>query len=52
MFSTDYPHAHFEGTSALPHALAGARAAKVLAGNALATYARLSPQPAGGEAPR
>jgi uncharacterized protein len=52
MFSTDYPHAHFEGTNVLPPALAGARAAKVLAGNALATYARLSPQPAGGEVPR
>jgi hypothetical protein len=44
LFSTDYPHGHFEGTSALPHALSGSVAAKVLAGNALATYPRLRPQ--------
>ncbi|MBO0765631.1 MAG: amidohydrolase [Hyphomicrobiaceae bacterium] len=49
LFSTDYPHAHFAGTNALPRALAGAHAAKVLADNALATYARLRPQPAGEE---
>jgi predicted TIM-barrel fold metal-dependent hydrolase len=44
LFSTDYPHAHFEGTNALPRALAGSVAAKVLAENALATYPRLRPQ--------
>jgi predicted TIM-barrel fold metal-dependent hydrolase len=44
LFSTDYPHAHFEGTDALPEALAGSVAEKVLAGNALATYPRLRQQ--------
>jgi predicted TIM-barrel fold metal-dependent hydrolase len=44
LFSTDYPHGHFEGTSALPQALAGSIAAKVLAENALATYPRLRQQ--------
>jgi predicted TIM-barrel fold metal-dependent hydrolase len=45
MFSTDYPHAHFEGTRALPGVLAQRLGAKVLAENALATYTRLRPQP-------
>jgi predicted TIM-barrel fold metal-dependent hydrolase len=45
LFSTDYPHAHFEGTRALPKALAERLGAKVLAENALATYARLGPPP-------
>jgi predicted TIM-barrel fold metal-dependent hydrolase len=44
MFSTDYPHAHFEGTNALPRALVGSIAAKVLAQNALAAYPRLRSQ--------
>jgi predicted TIM-barrel fold metal-dependent hydrolase len=44
LFSTDYPHGHFEGTSALPQALAGSVAPKVLAQNALATYPRLRQQ--------
>jgi predicted TIM-barrel fold metal-dependent hydrolase len=44
LFSTDYPHQHFEGTEALPVALSGRLAAKVLAENALATYSRLRPQ--------
>jgi predicted TIM-barrel fold metal-dependent hydrolase len=44
LFSTDYPHGHFEGTDALPEALAGSVAEKVLAGNALATYPRLRQQ--------
>jgi predicted TIM-barrel fold metal-dependent hydrolase len=42
LFSTDYPHQHFEGTNALPTALSGSLASKVLAENALATYTRLS----------
>jgi predicted TIM-barrel fold metal-dependent hydrolase len=50
LFSTDYPHAHFEGTDALPCVLAGSVAAKVLAENALATYPRLRPQQAAREA--
>jgi predicted TIM-barrel fold metal-dependent hydrolase len=45
LFSTDYPHAHFEGTRALPKVLADRLGAKVLAENALATYTRLRPQP-------
>jgi len=45
LFSTDYPHAHFEGTQALPRVLADRLGAKVLAENALATYTRLRPQP-------
>ncbi len=45
LFSTDYPHAHFEGTQALPKVLADRLGAKVLAENALATYTRLTPQP-------
>ena len=50
LFSTDYPHAHFEGTNALPRALAGSVAAKVLAENALATYPRLRLQQTAREA--
>jgi hypothetical protein len=49
LFSTDYPHAHFEGTSALPKVLADRLGAKVLAENALATYTRLNPQPSAPE---
>jgi hypothetical protein len=49
LFSTDYPHEHFEGTGALPAALAGRLAGKVLAENALATYTRLSSPPAARE---
>jgi predicted TIM-barrel fold metal-dependent hydrolase len=49
MFSTDYPHAHFEGTNALPRVLADRLGAKVLAENALATYTRLDPQPSNTE---
>ena len=49
LFSTDYPHQHFEGTNALPAALSGRLASKVLAENALATYTRLSPQQAARE---
>jgi uncharacterized protein len=52
LFSTDYPHAHFEGTRALPQALSGRLAAKVLAENALATYTRLCPQPSAPEVPQ
>jgi uncharacterized protein len=43
LFSTDYPHGHFDGTNALPAALSGRLAAKVLVDNALATYTRLRP---------
>ena len=47
LFSTDYPHWHFEGTDALPAALSGPLAARVLVENALETYTRLrTPIPA------
>jgi predicted TIM-barrel fold metal-dependent hydrolase len=52
LFSTDYPHAHFEGTDALPGALSGNQARKVLADNALATYTRLRPQQTAREVPQ
>jgi uncharacterized protein len=52
LFSTDYPHQHFEGTDALPAALSGRLASKVLAENALATYTRLDLQRATREVPR
>lgn len=52
LFSTDYPHQHFEGTNALPAALSGTLESKVLAENALATYTRLSQPPAAREVPQ
>jgi uncharacterized protein len=52
LFSTDYPHQHFEGTNALPAALSGTLESKVLAENALATYTRLSQPPAVPEVPQ
>jgi len=41
LFSTDYPHWHFEGADALPKALRGDLAKKILVDNPLATYSRL-----------
>jgi predicted TIM-barrel fold metal-dependent hydrolase len=52
LFSTDYPHQHFDGTNALPAALSGTLESKVLAENALATYTRLSQPPAAPEVPQ
>jgi predicted TIM-barrel fold metal-dependent hydrolase len=49
MFSTDYPHWHFDGTDALPRQLAGSLARKVLYENALATYTRLERLETAGE---
>jgi predicted TIM-barrel fold metal-dependent hydrolase len=46
LFSTDYPHWHFEGMDALPKAMTGALAKKILVDNPLATYSRLR-EPAG-----
>jgi uncharacterized protein len=43
LFSTDYPHWHFEGMDALPKPLAGELAGKILVDNPLATYTRLIP---------
>lgn len=52
LFSTDYPHEHFDGTNALPAALSGKLATKVLVENALATYTRLRPLEATREVPQ
>ena len=41
LFSTDYPHWHFDGTDALPKAMTGDLAKKILVDNPLETYARL-----------
>ena len=41
LFATDYPHWHFDGMDALPPALAGKLARKILVDNPLATYSRL-----------
>jgi uncharacterized protein len=42
LFSTDYPHWHFEGTGALPEGLSGSLVAKIMVDNPRATYARLT----------
>jgi predicted TIM-barrel fold metal-dependent hydrolase len=42
LFSTDFPHWHFDGTDALPLAPSSPLARKVLCENALATYPRLA----------
>jgi uncharacterized protein len=41
LFSTDYPHWQFDGERAMPDAIAGALARKIMVDNPLATYARL-----------
>jgi uncharacterized protein len=41
VFSTDYPHWHFDGTDALPEGLSDAMIGKILIDNPLATYPRL-----------
>jgi len=42
LFSTDYPHWHFDGTEAMPDGLPTHLAQKILVENALKTYPRLS----------
>ena len=42
LFSTDYPHAHFEGEEALPDGLPDALIRKITRDNPLAAYPRLS----------
>ena len=42
LFSTDYPHWHFEGTNAVPEGLPDALVQKILIDNPLETYPRLS----------
>jgi hypothetical protein len=41
LFSTDYPHWHFDGNDALPDGLPEHLMQKLLVGNALKTYPRL-----------
>lgn len=41
MFSTDYPHWHFDGTDAIPDGLPDGLVRKILTENALKTYSRL-----------
>jgi hypothetical protein len=42
LFSTDYPHWHFEGTDAVPDGLPDDLVRKILVDNPLETYSRLS----------
>jgi predicted TIM-barrel fold metal-dependent hydrolase len=42
LFSTDYPHWHFDGTDAVPAGLPDGIMPKMLVDNALATYSRLN----------
>ena len=42
LFSTDYPHWHFEGNDAVPDGLPSDLVRKILIDNPLATYSRLS----------
>ncbi len=42
LFSTDYPHWHFDGIDALPKPMTGALARKILVDNPLATFTRLA----------
>jgi predicted TIM-barrel fold metal-dependent hydrolase len=42
LFATDYPHWHYEGAEALPPGLPAGLLRKMLVGNALATYPRLT----------
>jgi hypothetical protein len=42
MFSTDYPHWHFDGNDALPDGLPEHLMRKILVDNAMKTYPRLS----------
>jgi predicted TIM-barrel fold metal-dependent hydrolase len=41
LFSTDFPHWHFDGLEALPESLPPALKKKILLDNPLATYSRL-----------
>ena len=42
LFSTDYPHWHFDGTDAVPNGLPDDLVRKILIDNPLETYSRLS----------
>lgn len=47
LFSTDYPHWHFDGDAALPPGLPDHLVGKILVDNAIATYPRLGISPQG-----
>jgi predicted TIM-barrel fold metal-dependent hydrolase len=42
LFSTDYPHWHFEGTDAMPKSIPADLARKIMVDNPLETYPRLA----------
>ncbi|MEX2641830.1 MAG: amidohydrolase family protein [Acetobacterales bacterium] len=44
LFSTDYPHWHFDGTAAMPEGLSPELARRILVDNPRATYSRLGGQ--------
>ena len=52
LFSTDFPHWHFDGTEALPAAGTSALARRMLWDNAIETFPRLSSSPLAGEVAR
>jgi hypothetical protein len=43
LFSSDYPHWHFDGTDALPDGFPERLVRKILVDNPLKTYTRLKP---------
>ena len=43
LFSSDYPHWHYDGTDALPDGLPDHLVRKIVLENPLKTYSRLSP---------
>ncbi|MSO75366.1 MAG: amidohydrolase [Alphaproteobacteria bacterium] len=45
LFSTDYPHWHFDGTDAIPDGMPAHLMRKLLVDNPLKTYSRLSKEP-------
>ncbi len=51
LFSTDYPHAHFEGVDALPDGLPETLIRRILIENPLAAYPRLAAETAGARLP-
>jgi predicted TIM-barrel fold metal-dependent hydrolase len=52
LFSTDYPHWHFDGEDVLPEGLPPALVQKILIDNPLATYPRLGESAGAGGSPR
>jgi hypothetical protein len=49
LFSTDYPHWHFDGEDVLPEGLSESMIRRLLVDNALETYPRLSGEAALGD---